>query len=71
MSYETYDPCVTKKRFESKADAKGNARRYKGRGFGRGRPYRCPTCDQWHLTTVDAASRTELRKRDRDRKGRP
>lgn len=70
MTYETYDPCVTKKRFESKADAKARARQYKGQGFGLGRPYRCPTCGNWHLTTVDAESRSKLRKLDRNRKGR-
>lgn len=57
--------CEEKRRYETKGDAKAASR--KGRQFGRtwGRPYRCPECGTWHLTTVDAESRARIRERVR------
>lgn len=49
--------CSEKRRFISKEDAKRYARRVHSHGNRKNRPYRCPTCRMWHLTTVNAADR--------------
>ncbi len=53
--------CPDKVRFETKAKARRAARRLHHFGNERVRPYRCPECDNWHLTSADAESRAHHR----------
>jgi hypothetical protein len=46
--------------------AKKWARRFHWFGTAKGRPYLCPHCGEWHLTTVGAERRAELRRRVRE-----
>ncbi len=49
--------CSEKVRFETKAKAKRAARRLHHFGNDKVRPYRCPECRYFHLTSADAESR--------------
>ena len=57
--------CAEKVRFETKAKARLAAGRYHQYGNARGRPYRCPECGCWHLTSAGAELRSLLRAKRR------
>jgi hypothetical protein len=46
-----------KRTYLSRAEAKQQARRFHSSGRTMARPYRCPECREWHLTTADANGR--------------
>ena len=61
--------CEEKKRYDTKEHAKRFARRGRQRGFAKARPYHCPECGLWHLSTADAASRAFHRRGERSMNG--
>jgi hypothetical protein len=61
--------CADKVRYDSKAMAKLRARRLHSRGREKSRPYRCPACGMWHLTSTSAAGREYYRALVREGEG--
>ena len=53
-----------KKYFNSKANAKKAAKKYKAKYNATQKPYLCPICDCWHLSTdVKMSRKVGIRKR--------
>jgi hypothetical protein len=61
-----WSECSSKKRFSSKVAAKVCATRVRGKGFPKARPYRCPECGMWHLSTCSADDREHHRRARRE-----
>ncbi len=54
--------CKGKKKFTSKADAKAWWKQHRsGKMPGNAKPYNCPVCDYFHLTTLGAEARRDTR----------
>ena len=62
--------CDEKRRYETKADAKSDARRLHNHGHPRNRPYKCPDCGYWHTTSATAEQRAFHRGTTRERRAR-
>jgi len=51
--------CKSKRPFNTKKGAKLGAKRWRKIKGTRLRPYDCPHCDKWHLTSQKPSKRTE------------
>lgn len=47
----------------TRTEARAQARYFNHHGMRQQRPYRCPHCDRWHLTSMSKATEKRLVKR--------
>lgn len=61
--------CTDKRAYSKKKHAKHSIKHFKRAGQLVQKPYRCPFCDKWHLTTATGGFKEEAMEKHRLNKG--